>query len=64
MKTYRSEISAVVHDMAEDLHKSGIIDKVAMQEFDKSCLVPNPQLASAVKHHKGLDKQPATSRHI
>jgi len=46
-KTYRSEIAAAVHEIAEGLYEGGVIDKVTMREFDESCLVPAPDLAPA-----------------
>ncbi|MDR1657810.1 MAG: transcriptional regulator [Deltaproteobacteria bacterium] len=45
-KTYRSEASSVVHEIAESLYGHGIIDKVTIQEFDESCLVPTPELTA------------------
>ena len=39
-KSYRSEASAAIHEMMEDIHEAGIIDKQTMREFDESCLTP------------------------
>ena len=43
-KTYKSEVFAMVHQMAEGLHESGVIDKQTMRQFDKDCLSPTPAL--------------------
>lgn len=39
-KAYRSEASAAVHEMMQDIHEAGIIDKQTMRGFDESCLTP------------------------
>ena len=39
-KTYKSELSAAIHETAEMLHENRIIDKTTMREFDESCLAP------------------------
>ena len=43
-KIYKSEVFAAVHQMMEDLHEVGAIDKQTMREFDKDCLVAAPVL--------------------
>jgi putative transcriptional regulator len=43
-ETYKSELSMVIHGMAENLYEDGIIDKITMREFDDTCLVPTPLL--------------------
>ena len=45
VRTYRSEVSAAIHDMAEGMFEVGIIDKRTMREFDESCLTPAVPLA-------------------
>jgi putative transcriptional regulator len=37
---YKSDIKAAIHQMATDLHESGLIDKKTMRRFDESCLTP------------------------
>lgn len=37
-KTYKSDIMAVIHETATDLHDEGLMDKATMRQFDKSCL--------------------------
>jgi putative transcriptional regulator len=42
-KQYRSPLMASVHETAEGLHLSGVLDKRTMREFDDLCLTPvNP----------------------
>lgn len=37
-KTYSSDVSAAIHELATDLHDVGMIDKRTMRHFDDSCL--------------------------
>lgn len=37
-KKYRSEAMAAIHEMMEDLHDGGVIDKKTMRRFDTACL--------------------------
>jgi putative transcriptional regulator len=66
-KTYKSEASMVIHDMAEGLYESGIIDKITMKEFDDACLVPTPLLTPeeirSIREDVHLS-QPAFARYI
>ena len=39
-KQYRSSVLASVHETAEGLPESGLMDKRAMRRFDKPCLTP------------------------
>ena len=39
-KQYKSELLAAVHESAEALHRTGLIDKRTMKEFDDACLEP------------------------
>jgi putative transcriptional regulator len=39
-KTYKSDVKAVIHEMAADLLDVGAIDKKTMRRFDTSCLAP------------------------
>lgn len=39
-KSYRSSISAAVHQTAEDFHQAGVMSKRTMREFDQLCLTP------------------------
>ncbi|MBQ7607390.1 MAG: DNA-binding transcriptional regulator [Desulfovibrionaceae bacterium] len=35
---YKDDLSAAIHELAEDLHRHGAIDKQTMRAFDTSCL--------------------------
>jgi putative transcriptional regulator len=37
-KRYRSDAMAAIHEMMEDLHDGGVIDKQTMRRFDDACL--------------------------
>ncbi len=39
-KTYKSDVSASLHELASDLHETGLIDKATMRRFDENCLTP------------------------
>ena len=39
-KQYRSPIMASIHETAEGIHASGVMDKLTMREFDDLCLTP------------------------
>jgi putative transcriptional regulator len=39
-KQYRSPLMASIHETAEGLHASGIMEKRTMREFDDLCLTP------------------------
>lgn len=39
-RTYKSDVSASLHELASDLHDSGMIDKTTMRRFDERCLTP------------------------
>ena len=50
-KSYRSDALRSLHEIAEDLHSVGVIDKTTMRHFDLSCLTPVEPLApAAIKH--------------
>lgn len=44
-KSYRSDALRSLHEIAEDLHAVGAIDKATMRRFDVSCLTPAEPLA-------------------
>jgi putative transcriptional regulator len=66
-KTYKSEASMVIHDMARGLYESGIINKITMKEFDDTCLVPTPPLTPeeirSIRENARLS-QPAFARYM
>lgn len=37
-----SELLAMIHENAADLHEAGLMDKKTMKKFDKLCLTPVP----------------------
>ena len=39
-KKYKSYAMAAIHEMMEDLHVGGVIDKQTMRRFDAACLMP------------------------
>jgi len=43
MKKYQSNALKVIHQDAEGLHRLGIINDKEMQEYDKDCLVQEPE---------------------
>ena len=50
-KTFYSEALMVVHESAKDLFEIGAISEEEMKEFDKSCLVKEPET-------EGISKKP------
>jgi len=66
-KTYRSEASAAIHDMAEGLFESGLIDKRTMRKFDDSCLTPaeplSPEEIRAIRERE-MVSQPVFARYL
>jgi putative transcriptional regulator len=47
VKSYKSDVSAAIHEMASDLHEIGLLDKKTMREFDELCLTPVQKLTPA-----------------
>jgi putative transcriptional regulator len=39
-KGYKNDVKAAIHQTANDLYESGMIDKQTMRRFDDSCLTP------------------------
>ncbi len=39
-KIYKSAISEAIHESALALHRTGVIDKTTLREFDEACLAP------------------------
>ena len=44
-KTFRSDAFESIHASAEALHRTGVIDKATMRNFDESCLAVMPAFA-------------------
>lgn len=50
-KRHRTNALRSLHEVAEDIHAVGVIDKVDMRHFDLSCLTPVEVLKpEAIKH--------------
>jgi putative transcriptional regulator len=66
-KTYRSEISAAMHEMVEGFYESGAIDKQTMRQFDETCLTPTPALSpteiKAIREREAVS-QPVFARYL
>lgn len=67
VKVYKSEAFASIHEMAEDLHCSGNIDKRTMREFDEACLtdaaVLAPEEIRAIRERERVS-QPVFARYL
>jgi putative transcriptional regulator len=44
-KIYKSAISEAVHQSAQALYRTGVIDKTTLRDFDEACLAPAPEFA-------------------
>jgi putative transcriptional regulator len=66
-RTYKSDLSAAIHETVEGLYEHGLIDKVTMKEFDESCLVPaekiTPEEIKAIREREHLS-QPVFARYL
>ncbi len=66
-KVYKSDAFAAIHEMAEDLERSGHIDKRTMREFDESCLTEASTLAPeeirAIRERERVS-QPVFARYL
>lgn len=66
-KTYKSNLSAAIHETAEGLYEHGLIDKMTMKEFDETCLVPaeeiTPEEIKAIREREHLS-QPVFARYL
>ena len=65
--TYKSDLSAIIHETALDLHEQGIISKTTMKEFDDSCIAPiisiSPEEIRAIRERENLS-QPVFARYL
>jgi putative transcriptional regulator len=66
-KTYKSRISAAVHEAMSDLHDIGLIDKRTMREFDDRCLTRAEPLSARqiqkLREREGVS-QGVLARHL
>lgn len=61
-KSYKSDVSASIHEIASGLSKVGMIDKKTMRRFDDSCLTPvHPFTAEEIRR---LREREAVSQSI
>ncbi|MCL2186848.1 MAG: hypothetical protein FWB86_13505 [Treponema sp.] len=65
-RKYVSKIMEAIHEDAFALHKSGIITKKQMQEFDDDCLVkPSKKTAKPIKSRTtALKKKTAVRKRV
>lgn len=61
-KKYKSDALAALHESMEGLHRSGVITKKTMREFDRSCLEDLPDLTP--KEIKALREREYVSQPI
>ena len=62
-KTYRSIISAAVHEAMSDLHDIGLIDKKTMRSFDAACLTEVEPMTAKDVAALGA-RQPMLAHHL
>ncbi len=64
-KRYRSKALRSLHEVAEDLHDVGVIDKATMRHFDLSCLTPveilKPEAIKHIREQSHIDAPPLPS---
>lgn len=60
MQTYKSELSAAIHETATDLFDLGQMDKKTLREFDESCLVSpyefSPEEIRAIRERENVSQ--------
>ena len=59
-KKYKSDAMAAIHEMMEDLHEGGVIDKQTMRRFDEACLTPirplKPEEIKAIREREHVSQ--------
>ena len=59
-KKYRSDAMAAIHEMMEDLHNGGVVDKRTMRHFDEACLTPvrplKPEEIKAIREREHVSQ--------
>ena len=64
---YKDDLSAAIHELAEDLYRHGVIGKQTMREFDDSCLHPveglSPQEIRTIREQEHVS-QPVFARYL
>jgi putative transcriptional regulator len=65
--TYRSPVSAAIHETVEDFYSSGIMSKKTMRKFDELCLTPikplTPRQIAAIREREQAS-QSVFARHL
>jgi putative transcriptional regulator len=60
IKKYRSDAMAAIHEMMEDLHQGGVVDKQTMRRFDEACLTPirplKPEEIKAIREREQVSQ--------
>ena len=51
---YQTELLGALHETAVGLYKIGVINSEEMQEYDKDCLVQEPEMAHATEKPAAL----------
>lgn len=66
-KTYRSAVSAAVHETMNDMYQIGIVDEKTMRKFDAMCLTPvkplSPKQIRAIRSRERAS-QAVFARHL
>lgn len=66
-QTYKSHLSAAIHETCELLHEHGIIDKTTLAGFDATCLgqceIFQPQDIRALRESEGMSEK-VFARHL
>jgi len=58
---YQTELLGALHETAVGLHKIGVISNEEMREYDKECLVQEPEAAHPTENLLKIDRTtPAT----
>jgi putative transcriptional regulator len=59
-KNYRNSMMASIHETAEDLHETGLMEKQTMREFDQLCLTPvkplTPEEIRAIRERENVSQ--------
>lgn len=67
VKEYKSDAMSAIHETAEMLYESGVIDKKTMREFDETCLAPvenyEPEKIRALRAREKMS-QPVFARYL
>lgn len=65
-RCYKSDLAGAIHETCQTLHEHGVIDRDAMDEFDKTCLVDKtltPEKIRALREENHLSRS-VLARHL